>query len=717
MGILNRITTSLDLDKTLSSIMDEAKNLINSEWSSILRLDPESRDLYYIIATDNRHSSLRQIRIPTGKSVAGIVAESGEGLIINDTANDTRLFRKIDELVDIVTRNIMCVPLKIGGKVIGVIQTVNKSGGGDFTAEDFSLLQSFSDFAALAINNRELYRDMERKAQESYALYRLADSINDCDTVDELLGNNVRIVSEIMDSGRVSIVNRVKGRFKLLYGTGLPESLPGQNIGGCRILQHIVETGKGVFCANISEDSRFSSGRSLGTYNDNAFISVPMRMKNRIVSFLSVTERRTRRPYIKEDMQLLEMLAQQIIENYYHLRLFEEFREKQKLDSELSVASRIQQDIIPKSFATEGIVEVAAMNLPAKIVGGDFYDFIPLSKNRVGTLIADVSGKGISAGLFMAISHSILRLLFQQMRDPAKVLQVANRFICAESKSSMFVTCFCCMVNSTHKTIKYVNAGHGNQFLYSYSQNKLTTLASTTRPLGIREDSRFDPVTIKYKPGDLLFLYTDGVTDALNENGQQYGDKRMISFLERMRDGSAREIVSGLMDDVLNFQGRSEQFDDLTVLAMRFPEPPGTDGVLKRKSIALELRSVPEDSAVLSSKLGEFLDALSMPDGAKYDVIISCDEVFSNIYMHAYEKNPEGRILFNAEQGKDCLTITFSHFGRGLRANPPVSLPGGRGEGGYGLFIINKLMSEVSYGRSGKAYTITMKKKLKGGIK
>jgi len=573
MGILNRITTSLDLDKTLASIMEEAKNLIDSEWSAILRIDPESQELYFLVASDDKQSLLKQVRIPKGKSVAGIVAATGEGLIINDTDNDKRLFRKIDEEVNIVTRNIMCVPLSISGKVIGVLQTMNKAGGGDFTAEDFSLLQSFSDFAALAINNRELYRDMERKAQESYALYRLADSINDCDTVDELLDKNIQIVSDIMEAGRVSIVNRIKGRFKLLHGKGIPEELLEQQITGGRILQHIAETGQGVFCANIKEDERFK-GPSQGSYSDDSFIAVPMKMKNRIVSFLSVTERRRSRPYVREDMRLLEMLAQQIIENYYHLRLFEEFREKQKLDSELTIASKIQQDIIPQRFSTKGLVEAAAMNLPAKIVGGDFYDFIPLSKNRVGTIIADVSGKGISAGLFMAISHSILRLLFQQMRDPAKVLQVANRFICAESKSSMFVTCFCCMVNSTHKTIKYVNAGHGNQFLYSYSQKKLTKLTSTTRPLGIRDDSRFDPVTIKYKPGDLLFLYTDGITDALNEDGKQFGEERIIKYLEGKEGSTAQDIVSDLMDDVLRFQGRSEQFDDLTVLAIKFPDPP-----------------------------------------------------------------------------------------------------------------------------------------------
>lgn len=568
MGILNRITTTLDLDQTLDAIMEQARLLINSEWSSILRLDPESQDLYFLVATDDKHSRLKQIRIPRGQSIAGIVAETGKGLIINDAANDKRLYRKIDEEVNIVTRNIMCVPLLIKGKTIGVLQTMNKSGGGDFTDEDFSLLQSFSDFAALAINNRELYRDMQRKAQESHALYRLADSINHCDTVDELLSNNIQIVSEIMEAERVSIVTRVKGRYKLIFGKGVPGSILDQHITGCRILSGIFETGQGMFSPNIKEDERFA-GPSQGSYTDVSFIAVPMKMKNRIVSFLSVTERRGRRPYAREDMQLLEMLAQQIIENYYHLRLFEEFREKQRLDSEISIASRIQRDIIPKSFSINGQIEVAAMNLPAKTVGGDFYDYIPLSKNRYGTLIADVSGKGISAGLFMAISHSILRLLFSQLRDPARVLQLANRFICAESKSSMFVTCFCSMVNTTHKTIKYVNAGHGNQFLFNYSQKKITTLASTTKPLGVREDARFDPVTIKYKPGDLLFLYTDGITDALNEEGREFGVERIIDFLKDKPDSGSTQLVNEMMDNVLKFQGRSEQFDDLTLLAIK----------------------------------------------------------------------------------------------------------------------------------------------------
>ena len=569
MGILNRITTSLDLDETLKSIMDEAKNLINSEWSSLLRIDPETQDLNYIFASDDKQSFLKQTRVPRKNSIAGIVVETGKGLIVNDAIHDKRLYRKIDDHVHIVTRNIVCVPLSIKGNIIGALQAINKVGGGDFTEEDLSLLQSFSDFAALAINNRELYRDMQRKAQESYALYLLADSINNCDSIEELLSKNVQIVSKIMEAERVSIVVRNRGKLKPLYGKGIPESMLDKSLESCPVLQHIVDSGEGVVCADINDDKRFKPS-SKGSYTGTTFMAVPMKMKSRIVSFLCVTERTRKQPYAKEDLQLLEMLAQQIIENYYHLKLYEEFREKQKIDAELSIASQIQQDIIPKSFYRKEQIEVAAMNLPAKVVGGDYYDFIPLSKNRYGVLIADVSGKGISAGLFMAISHSIMRMLFMQTRDPVKVVQVANRFICSESKSSMFVTCFCCMINTTHKTIKYVNAGHGNQFLFGNSQKSNVQLSSTTRPLGIQEGTKFAPVTIKYKPGDLLFLYTDGVTDATNEKGSQFGEERLFSFLEKNRGRGSNEIVNELMANVLDFQGHSEQFDDLTVLAVKF---------------------------------------------------------------------------------------------------------------------------------------------------
>lgn len=132
----------------------------------------------------------------------------------------------------------------------------------------------------------------------------------------------------------------------------------------------------------------------------------------------------------------------------------------------------------------------------------------------------------------------------------------------------------------------------------------------------------------------------------------------------------------------------------------------------KTKTIAFELRSAPEDSSLLSSKLGEFLDKSCVPESAKYDVMICCDEVFSNIYMHAYERRPDGRIEFSAEVSNGSVVVTFTHYGSALPAGKSIKLPADFSEGGYGLFIINELMDEVLTSRTGAANIITMKKYL-----
>jgi len=507
--------------------------------------------------------------VPVGKGIAGIVAATGQGLMVNDAVNDPRVFREADEKTSMTTRNLISVPLQVKGRIIGVLQAINKSSGGDFTAEDFSLLQSFSDFAALAINNRELYQEMQRQAQESYALYRLSESIHICESTDELLNRNIRIVSDIIEAGRVSITIRGRGAFKLIAGIGLPETKPDQEGFGYPIYRHIIDTGKGVFSANTKEDIRFKDISPGDEYPGDSFIAVPMKMKNEIVAFLSVSEHQRKLQYNAEDMQLLERLAQQITENYYHFRLSEEVREKQRMEAELSIASKIQQDIIPQIFYKKDRIEVSAINLPARTVGGDFYDFIPLSRNRFGIVIADVSGKGVSAGLFMAISHSILRLLFAKLKDPARVLEEANRFICSQSKSSMFVTCFCGVVNTARREIKYVNAGHGNQFLFNGARQGPLVLTTTSRPLGIIDQATFDSATVDYAPGDLLFLYTDGITDALDEKGHNYGEALLVDSVAKSLSRGCPEIVDELISDVLRFQGRSEQYDDLTVLAVK----------------------------------------------------------------------------------------------------------------------------------------------------
>jgi sigma-B regulation protein RsbU (phosphoserine phosphatase) len=570
MGIVKSINSSLDLNETLAIIMDEAKKMMESEASSLLLLDRDRNEFYFNTTTDKKEGILKEIRVPVGTSVAGIVASSGKGLLINNAENDPRIFRFVDQKTDEVTRNILCVPLMVKGHVLGVLEVINKKGSAGFTEEDLDLLSTFSDFAALTINNRDLFRKMKSKAAETSALYRLSESINYCDSMDELLSENIRIVSEVLEAKRVSLIVREDGTFRFKAAAGIPEKVHNKDKVDINInvLDYIMKTGRGVFSPDINEDDRFERNNR-SRYRDHSFVAAPLKLKNTLFAFLCVTERTRKQPYQQSDLHFLEMLAQQISENYNHSKLSEEYKTKQMMEMELSITARMQQDILPKHFSTDGKLDIAARNIPARLVGGDFYDFIPLGPEKFAIIMADVSGKGLPAGLFMAISHSILRVYLSESRSPAELLMLANKHIFDGSKRGMFVTVFSCMVDTARKKIVYSNAGHFEQYFIKHIDDQIRPVHTSGRPLGIFKEEEYYENTLYYDEGDLLFLYTDGVTEAMNTRLEHYGENRLKANLKKLKNGSCTNILDGVLHDIALFQGKAEQFDDMTLMAVR----------------------------------------------------------------------------------------------------------------------------------------------------
>ena len=573
VGIIKRINSSLDLNEMLSIIMSEAKEIIRSEASSLMLIDQETRELYFNVATGDKGDVLREIRIPPGKGVCGSVAITGESLIINDAANDPRIFKLVDEKTMMTTRNILCVPLRVKGKILGVMEVINKIGEGGYQPEDVDYLQAFSDVAALAINNRELIQKTQRRALEAMALYRLSKSINDCDSMETLLNENVRIVCEVMGANRVSLIVRNGNDFHFKAGVGISDEVlkKGKVSINSHVLDYMMKTGLGVYSPNINEDERFDErNRHHHRYRDQSFAAVPLTLKNTIVAFLCVTERNRKQSYQAVDLLLLEMLAQQISENYNHYILSEAFRNKQTMEAELSVTAWIQQDILPKSFPSDGLLDIAAKNIPAKFVGGDFFDYFPLGGGKFGLVIADVSGKGTPAGLFMAISRSIIRVHFTDQATPARVLTLANDYLYKDSRRGMFVTTFCCLIDTAAKEILYANAGHFEQYLYSQEDRQITPLHTRGKPLGILPDAVYIDKKTSYSPGDILLLYTDGVTEAHNNRFEEYGEIRLKNNIRRFEAESSEHLLKYILADLALFQGDTEQFDDITLMAVRF---------------------------------------------------------------------------------------------------------------------------------------------------
>jgi sigma-B regulation protein RsbU (phosphoserine phosphatase) len=237
---------------------------------------------------------------------------------------------------------------------------------------------------------------------------------------------------------------------------------------------------------------------------------------------------------------------------------------------ELQIAHDIQQSFLPDAVPCLMGFDLAALNLPAREVGGDFYDFVPLANDRIGLTIADVSGKGVPAALFMALSRTIVRAnATRNNTRVADVIRDANRLITADSKSGMFVTLFYARLDENEKTLTYVNAGHNPPVLFKGQSGELIMLRAKGIALGAIEDIELEERTIKLESGDMVIFYTDGVTEAINEKEDQFGEERLFKLIREIHTVSARDMIERIKSEVLAFCGDKPQFDDITLMALK----------------------------------------------------------------------------------------------------------------------------------------------------
>ena len=711
MEIVKRINTSIDLNETLSLIMGGAKQLMKSEASSLMLIDHETNELFFNVATGEKGDILKEKRIPLHKGIAGIVAATGESLIINQAENDPRLYRHVDQITKFSTRNLICVPLVVEDHIIGVLEVLNKINKDIFSQADLETLKSFSEFAALAINQRNLYQKMENKAYETSVLYRLCETINSCDIIDDLLNENIRIVCEALQSDRVSIIAREGDAFVFKASVGIPPKvLKNRKVPvNENVLEYMIRTESGVVSANIHEDERFEI-KSPARYKNNSFVATPLKLRSKIVAFLCVTERKRKTPYQQWDLRLLEMIAQQIMENYLHSQLTEEFKNKQKIEAELAITARMQQDILPKEFPADGQLDIAACTIPAKIVGGDFYDFLPLGQGKYGAIIADVAGKGSPAGLFMAISRSTIRVHFAHTHSPAKILELANKHIFADSRSGMFVTCFCCILDTQKKEITYANAGHYIQYLLRSQTRQIIPLHTQGKPLGVFLHETFQEKRIPYDLEDTLVLYTDGVTEAVNTKFEEYGERRLKTRIRSARESSSDGIMKLILDDISKHQGNAQPFDDIALMVIKLKDP-------KRIEAKLRVDSQLQNVRVILNEADRILKEVKASKEQASDVLTSLDEAFANIVHHGYKNRPNGIIDIDMAMEGNVFRITFTDEAE-QGVPPPLPPTLGRalldkkGNLGIGRYLIHSLMDDVQYERTGIRNRLTIKKKI-----
>jgi phosphoserine phosphatase RsbU/P len=265
--------------------------------------------------------------------------------------------------------------------------------------------------------------------------------------------------------------------------------------------------------------------------------------------------------------RLLESLAFEATKSLESVRLMHEEREKKQIEQELGVARQVQVALSPTAFKVPGYFEIAAHNIPSRYVGGDFYDFISLRDNRSAFALGDVSGKGVAAALLAAMAQGALQSQFTSNMPLAEVVSSLNKVLVQRSDSNRFITLFCATLDPDgHFT--YINAGH-NLPVLARANGSIETLTTKSVLLGAFDFVEYKPRQTRLASGDVVVMYTDGVTEAVDADNQMFGEDRLENLVKNSVDLSAEEIKVKILDEVLSFTAGLPQGDDITLIVLK----------------------------------------------------------------------------------------------------------------------------------------------------
>jgi sigma-B regulation protein RsbU (phosphoserine phosphatase) len=317
----------------------------------------------------------------------------------------------------------------------------------------------------------------------------------------------------------------------------------------------------------LAKDERFK-GIERESEKIRSLLAVPLKLKNKMIGVLCLFNKKEGSDFTPDDQRLLSIIAIQSAQTIENARLYEEERKLLALEEDLRIAREIQQSLLPKSDPEIQGMEITGLSLPAKQVGGDYYDFIQIDEDHLGLAIADVSGKGTPAALLMANLQACLRGQAVINRSVKDTVTKANFMLSRFMDAGKFVTLFYGILDLKEKSFTYTNAGH-NFPLYLQSGGDLRTLEKGGLILGISDRSEYEEETVQLKPGDLMLLYTDGITEATNEKEEMFEEKRLLKLLREHQTIPVQNLSQKIVDSVIAFQGAHPQEDDITLVLLK----------------------------------------------------------------------------------------------------------------------------------------------------
>src|SRR5574341_69534 len=557
------VASNLDLDQVLAGILEGLERVISLETAAILLFDERQDVLHIAAATGGDLKTLINHEIALDSAAWK-----------NENALEEAVHEAYHRLLALPDdHTCLTAPLVGGSTLIGYL-LVDHHSPGQYSHHDQEIVLAFASQVAVAINNARLYSAQQAEAWVTTALLQVAEAVNAQGDVTESLETVARLTTLLVGVNQCLIL-----RWQPTEGAFIPGAQQGilreayQSLTAHPLpaVEHpfldLLTVAEGAVGAG--QGYQLPIPAPLRELLVSSIVGIPLRAKQELVGLLIVDDPGAGAGHDLRLMNILTGIAHQAATALESASLQASARERERLEQELEVARRIQATFIPETPPNPSGWQIAATWRAARQVSGDFYDFIPLSDGRWGLVIADVADKGVPAALFMAMSRTLLRAAAISRISPAETLMRVNELLHNDSRSDLFVTVFYAVWTPETGELIYASGGHNPPLLITHPDGlrrkpAVRELRSKGMALGILPSIHVEEQTIRLALGDVLVVYTDGITEAMQADYTIWGTKRLISTLCKLHRRPAKDIMAGILAAIDRFVGEAPQSDDLT---------------------------------------------------------------------------------------------------------------------------------------------------------
>ncbi len=557
--------STLDYEELIPLILKLVMKAVGSEAAMSFRVDKNRSDMK-IRFLGARDENLFTCSHQPGQGVTSWVADYQEAVIINDPSKDERIDYDLRKKCGVKIRSLLSVPLIGKGQLIGVIEAINKIDA-EFTEEDLDVLIGLSNQIAVAIDNANLYRQVKREVLEKNMLYEIGKALSGSLKLDEVLQQILISFKQVvqLDAGWVFVIDPESKDIDSIASVGYTSENESQlHIKmGQGLVGDIAKSGKSEIVPDVSKDSRYVSC-GLKTKSE---LVVPIKVDGRVIGVLNI-ESETLDAYNARDLSLIEAFASQAGISIERARLHQQSLDNRKLQEQLTIARDIQQSFLPKSNPLIDGYDIFGCNISSEQVGGDYFDFVKIDEKRTGITIGDVSGKGVPAALIMSALKATLIAQIRNNFSPAVTCQKVNDQLVESIAVGNFVTLVYGELNSEDNSFTYVNCGHNLPVLLK-ANGEIEYLREGGQIIGMTANTDYSQGVVKLESGDILFLYTDGVTEVFDASENEFGLKRVEKVLKANGGSSAKDIQESILREIRKFASKDQKFDDITTVVVK----------------------------------------------------------------------------------------------------------------------------------------------------